>query len=152
MKVTFWKHQIELFLGWLVIIILSVILIITGTIFTVKEASVYWSILFSGIICLIPSIYVLFFQKKVLSKVTFSNKRIEVIWFKKEITFLYWSDVIEVRATSHGRGHCYLSFISRDQQIDIDPTKKIFKTIMILCPINIQVMIKNIERFKNYLK
>ena len=149
MKVKFWKHKFELFVGGSVSIILSFATTIVGIIFTIKLS--LWPILVAGIIVSISTAYVLFFQKRILSKIVFSVEGIEWYWLNNKILNISWHDVTNVKATPRARGVEDLSFVAGDKQIDVSLTKKMYNTIMILCPQpNIKFMINNIDCFKCY--
>ncbi len=151
MKIEFWKHETELFIGWISLMILSSILFIGGIILSIKDIDIYWPVLLSGTIMLIISFCSLFFEKRTLSKVIFSEEGIEWKWLNKKIAFINWDDVIDVVPTPHGRGEFDLTFVSNKCNIDLGLTKKMYKAIMQICPNpNLKMIINNIDCFKYF--
>lgn len=147
MKVIFWKNFRELF-GLLLFNSIMFAGIIMLIIFTILYHSL-WPGLVSVLIMFIVSISILFFQKRFLSKVTFSNEGIEWTWLKKKILFINWSEISDIKEKPFSRVASYLSFIVGNQCIDVDLNKKMYNTIMIICPdYNIKKTINNIYCFK----
>ena len=152
MKITFWKHKYELFIGAILLAIISLLFIIIGIVLIIQNHYI-WPILVLGIINLILILYLLFFQKRILSKVIFSNEGIEWIWLKKRILFISWNNITDIKSSPRGRGAEDLSLISYDNKIDVSLTKKMYDAIMILCPNqNIKNQINNIDSFKWFHK
>ncbi len=152
MKITFWKHKYELFIGAILLAIISLLFIIIGIVLIIQNHYI-WPILVLGIISLILILYLLFFQKRILSKVIFSNEGIEWIWLKKRILFISWNNITDIKSSPRGRGAEDLSLISYDNKIDVSLTKKMYDAIMILCPNqNIKNQINNIDSFKWFHK
>ena len=63
-----------------------------------------------------------------------------------------WSDIIDVKGYPYSnKGAYYMSFISKNDQIEFEPTKKMYDTIIELCPSpNLKYEINNIEYFKGF--
>lgn len=152
MKLTFWKHKYELFIGIISLVIISLSFLIAGIVLIIKN-HYYWPILILGLISLILTFYILFFQKRVLSKITFSDNGIEWSWLNKRILFINWNDITNIKSSPRGRGAEDLSIISYNDRIDISLTRKMYDAIMILCPYqNIKNQINNIDSFKWFHK
>ena len=149
MKTEFWKHQVEVLFAWPLAVCLSLTCSIVGIVLTIKEVF-YWPILVFGFLMLLICIYSIFFQKRTLSKVIFSESGIQVIRLKKKLMFINWNDITDVKSTPYSRGAHYLSFVAGSSQIDITPTKKIYEAIMILYPYQgIKTMINNNYHFRS---
>ncbi len=152
MKKGFWTHQLELLFFWSLSTILSLSCLIVGIVMTTIDQSVYWPIIVIGVYSTLICIYAIFFDKKTLCKVIFSEEEIILKRLNKIITIMKWSDIIEVKGCLYGnRGNAYISFISNNKQIDFVPTKKMYDTIIELCPSpNLKYEINNIEYFKGF--
>jgi energy-converting hydrogenase Eha subunit C len=149
MKQQFWIHQYEILFFWPLMGILSFACLIIGIVMTTK-ASLYWPILAFGTFFSIFCICTIFFQKKLLCKITFSNEEITIKRLGKNITIMKWSEVTRVEGHLYGsNGGRYMSFISQNEKIDVIPTQKMYNAIILLCPYsNIKNQINNIECFK----
>lgn len=126
MKVKFWKETGQLFIAIPVFSICCIGLIIAGIISSIIPLIVIGTIFMFVTICF------LFFPNYALTTITLSNKGIEIKWFNKQINFIHWNEIIEVKSIPRGLGSV-LAFFSNNNQIVIDPTKKIYKAIMNLC-------------------
>lgn len=148
MKVEFWNHKFELFIGGTIIAILTIATFLIGLILPFLNYN-YLPILVMGIILMILAIYIFFIDKRMLSKVVYSEEGIECKWLKKTIACFKWSEITDIKAVHHGKAPDNLSFISGDQHIDVGLSKKMYDAIMIVCPCpNIKFQIKNLEQFK----
>ena len=94
-------------------------------------------------------IYYLFINKRILSKIAFSQEYIKITWLKKEIYEFRWHDITNVTTTLCGKGSRYLTLFVRDKSIDMIPSNKIFKAIMISCPFD-SIKEKVVDIFKNH--
>ncbi len=146
----FWKHEFELFIAPTLFLTFSFIILIFGIIISIKEK--YFNPLIpSGVMFLILTIIGMFYEKRILAKVIFSEQGIEWIWFKKRVSFINWEDVINVGPYIRGLSVDELAFSSKDTQIVMSLTKKKYKVIMFLCPReDIKQEINNIDCFKWY--
>lgn len=126
MKVVFWKESGQLFIAIPVFSICSIGLIIAGIITSLIP------MLIAGCIFLLFTLCFLFAPNYALTKVILSEEGIETKWFKSQIAFIHWDDITDAKATPKGRSW-NLSFFSNNNKIEIQPTKKIFNTIMELC-------------------
>ena len=152
MEIVIWKHKINLF-GILFFIFLEAICtaIFTILIFThnfTYIASVIWAVF------LIFTILILIFDEKCLSKLTFSEQGIRWTRFNKEVMYIKWIDITNIKQTPAGLATFYLTFVSNDKCIKMDiASKKMYKQILDICPNeNIKFMIKNIDFLRNYNK
>ena len=150
MKKEFWAHQFGVLFIIPLATISSVSFLIFGIVMTTKELG-YWSIIAMGVLLTSLCIYTIFFQKKTLCKVIFSEEEIILKRLNKIITIMKWSDIIDVKGYLYGKGAYYMSFISKNDQIEFEPTKKMYDTIIELCPSpNLKYEINNIEYFKGF--
>lgn len=129
MKIEFWKHQIQLFWGGTISIIISISLFVAGLTLTILD-KIYFPILLSGLLLVIIMIYVYFIDKRMLSKIIYSDQGIEWKWLKKRISYIKWDEIDEVKSISHGRTVYNLSFVANKNHIDVGLTKK---CMMLLC-------------------
>lgn len=145
MKISFWRFKAGMVAG-IFFTIISFSLIIPGIIF-IKETNEM--ILLMGVILSSLSIYGLFCGKKFLSKIIFSNDGFEVTWLKKSVIKCDWADITEVKAIPCGRATSYLAFVVGNNQIEMGLNKKMYDTIMLLCPYTgIKTRIDNLPQFK----
>ena len=150
MKVIFWKHKFEL-IAFLVVFMPTVLaLFIAGLVMTILDAENFWPLFLAGIVVLLISIFALFEEKRMPSKVIFSEVGIVWIFLKKTITYIEWTEITEITTKSRGKGAKDLSFIAGDKRIDVTLTKKMYDAIMIICPEpNIKMDIKELkEKYK----
>jgi hypothetical protein len=141
----FWKHLPLIIYLVPVVLIFSISLIIAGI---VNYETLGLLIIFGAII-LILFIGLMLIDKRILSKVIISEKGISWIWLNKKIIYFNWDEISDIKITPYSRTSCYLTFVIGEQQINIDLTKKMYNTIMDVCPIpNIKMLINNIEKFK----
>ena len=152
MKKEFWAHQFIVFFVAPLFMILSIICLIFGIVMTAIKGLDFSPLIFIGVFLISLCIYAIFFDKKTLCKVIFSEEEIILKRLNKIITIMKWSDIIEVKGCLYGnRGNAYISFISNNKQIDFVPTKKMYDTIIELCPSpNLKYEINNIEYFKGF--
>lgn len=151
MKQEFWKHEGELLYFWPFCTLLSTSCLIVGIIMTIK-ASFYWPIIAFGVLTLFICIYAVFFEKRTLCKVIFSEEEITVKRFNKIVTTMKWSEIINVEGIYIGnKGGRYMKFVSKNNHIDVVPTQKMYNAIIEICPYqDIKNQINNIECFKWY--
>ncbi len=144
MKVEFWKNRTELII-FSILLVLSFILILIGT----MSFATLFPFFICGSLLGISCIITLFFYKAPLTKIFLSNDGIECKWFKHKITLISWEEIFEVKENQRSFALSYLRLIAKNKQIDIDLTKKIYKTIIILCPYeHIKTEINIIPYFK----
>lgn len=147
MKIKFWKHKLELFFVYPFFLIISFTLFLTGIILMFSNLS-FWPLMLFGLSFVILILFLLLFNKRLLSKIIFSKEGIVLERFKKEIKKIFWSEIIDVDSIPVGKGHFYLSFITRQEQISVDLTKKMYKTIIELCPnLNITTKMNQMHEF-----
>ncbi len=153
MKFEFWKHETEILFICPLMITLSSMCILVGIFLTIIISKIYWFIILLGIFCLILCIGVIFLQKKTLTKVVFTEKEIILKRLNKELTSISWSQITKVKDTPYSRAISYLTFLTDKNQIDVVLTKKMYETIMLLCPYqDIKNQINNIECFRWFHK
>lgn len=144
MKVSFWKNRTEL--------IFMMCLIALGIIFTligVIKFTALYQFFICGIILLIPCLMFLLFCRSPLTKLILSEEGLECKWFKQISVTIRWNEIIDVGRKQRSMALSYLSLVTNDKQVDIDLTKKMYDTIMILCPYeNIKSKINSIQYFK----
>ena len=146
MKVTFWKHKFELIAFFVVLMPMVLALFIAGLVMIILDAENFWPLFLMGIVSLLGSIFVLFEEKRMPSKVIFSEVGIVCLLLKKTVTFIEWTEITEIATKSRGRGARDLSFIAGDKRIDVTLTKKMYDAIMIICPEpNIKMDIKELK-------
>ncbi len=151
MKVEFWKHQSEILIAWPFFIVCSLVLIILGIILMITQSIGYFGMSLSGIIIFLPSVIYIFVNPKVLSKVEYSETGIVWKRFKKIILSMNWSDINSIRRVPVSPYMINLAFVSNNDEIVVEMTKKMCKTIMILCPEPfVKTQINEIEEYKCY--
>lgn len=126
MKIKFWKETGQLFVAIPCFSICCIGLIIAGII------SLTIPLIVIGIIFLAVILCFLFLPNYALTTVIFSNDGIEIKWFKKQLTFIFWNEIIEAKSIPRGKGSV-LAFFSNNKKIVVDPTKKIYTAIMNFC-------------------
>lgn len=150
MKKEFWKNWSELIV-YLILVFICAILVLTFSILFINNADVLYGIIFSAIM-LIIGIACIFLQKRILTKIIFSNQGIEIKRFGKQIGFINWETLTDIQYVIHGRIG-YLSFIVKDSQLEVALTKKIYNAIMAICPYpNIKAHLNNMEELKSFHK
>ncbi len=147
MKTTFYKN-----FAALVTLIVFVLFFLAGTIgFLVATIldSGYWSVLLTfAVLFVFTFIYTMV---SLSIKVTFSEEGISFTRFKKEILFMKWTDITEVKQTYQGRGGYYLTFVAGENEMNIEvPTKHKYDLILSACPPNIRVTINSLQAFEYY--
>ncbi len=150
MKVKIWKHTVGFF-SIVFCIVLILIMIIISIIKVIKDYH-YWAMLVLFVLFLIYFLLYLIFSKNALSKVVFSEDGIEWIRFKKQIAFIRWDEISDVKQTLAGKYSYCLTFIAGSKRIDIDvSSKKIYNSIIQICPEpNIRMMINEINSLKYF--
>lgn len=126
MKVKFWKETGQLFIAIPCFSICCVGLIIAGIINSIIPLIVI------GIIFLVVVLCFLFLPNYALTTIIFSNDGIEIKWFKKQLAFIFWNEITEVKSIPRGKGSV-LAFYSNNKKIVVAPTKKIYTAIMNFC-------------------
>lgn len=148
MKTKFWKHEFELLFVYPLFGIISFIIFLVGLILLIQDKS-FWPLMVAGLIFLILILNVVVFNKRILSKVIFSKDNIKLERFKKEINHIDWNEITNIESIPVGKGHFYLSFVSKNKRINVDLTKKMYATIMDICPsLNIKIKINEMNEFK----
>lgn len=150
MEIEFWKRRDILYVGLPILGTLMIVFIILGIIFC---TNMLWPMSIVGALVLLFLVCEMFFDQRALSKVVFSDEGIEERFLGKKVDFISWLEITEVKATYKGKSGVFLSFFSRDREIFMVNSKKMYATIMILCPINsVKNQLKNIDRFKCFHK
>ena len=148
MKTKFWKHQFGILFFWPFMSIIALAIVLAGLILTLKNTA-YLGLLVGGLIPLVIIIGELIFDRRVLSKVEFSEDGIKCYRLKKQITYIRWSEITDVKDISVARGHRYLRFVAENKKLDVDLTKKMYEAIIALCPYpNLKVLINDIPCFE----
>lgn len=149
LKITFWKHKLEIYVYFTFFLPVSLGLFLAGLILTIQDAENFWPLLVLGIFILFCIIIIFFDEKRIVAKVIFSDDGIEWRWFKKTILFIDWTEITDITTRFRGRGNYDLSFIANDKRIDVWLTKKIYNTIIIICPEpNVKMQINNLKEFE----
>ena len=152
MEIVIWKHKIKYVVVWgynCLTFLVSVILALIS-IYNVNLGL----LAISFFIFFIIGICWFFLDKNILSKLTFSEQGIRWTRFNKEVMYIKWIDITNIKQTPDGLATFYLTFVSNDKCINMDiASKKMYKQILDICPNeNIKFMIKNIDFLRNYNK
>ena len=148
MTIKFWAHKMELLFIYPLFLTISFIIFLTGSILMSTDLSFY-PLMLIGLIAIIILLCSLIFNKRLLSRVVISENYIALERMKKEIKKIPWNEVIDVDSIPVAKGHFYLSFISSQQEISVDITKKMYKALVQLCPnFNIIIKINQMNEFK----
>lgn len=146
MKVTFWKHKFQLVVFLTVFMPIVLALFIAGLVMIILDVENFWPLFLAGIVSLLGSIFMLFEEKRMPSKVIFSEVGIVWLFLRKTVTYIEWTEITEITTKIRGRGVRDLSFIAGDKRIDVTLTKKMYDAIMIICPEpNIKMDIKELK-------
>lgn len=148
MTIKFWAHKMELLFIYPLFLTISFIIFLTGSILMSTDLSFY-PLMLIGLIAIIILLCSLIFNKRLLSRVVISENYIALERMKKEIKKISWNEVIDVDSIPVAKGRFYLSFISSQQEISVDITKKMYKALVQLCPnFNIIIKINQMNEFK----
>lgn len=148
MKIKFWKYKYSLVTTILVLGLTILIIVFVG-IFTNNETAKIPLIICPCVILLFGLIILLSQEGKYISKIIFSKEGMEIITFNKRKMFMAWEEITQVKATPYGKGGRYLSFVADGKQIDVEITKKMYITIMLLCRYEkVKIMLNNEENFQ----
>lgn len=102
-------------------------------------------------LCFVALIYYLLGKKSTLSMIEIADDGIVCSWLGKTITKFQWSEIKTVQTKANGWSEPYLRLTTDTRQIDIEMTRKIYHTILVLCPNeNITANLKAIKRFQRY--
>ena len=113
---------------------------------TILDAENFWPLFLAGIVILLIFIFAVFEEKRMPSKVIFSEVGIVWLFFRKTVTYIEWTEITEITTKIRGRGVRDLSFIAGDKRIDVSLTKKMYDVIMLICPEpNIKMDIKELK-------
>lgn len=134
MKVKFWRYNIELFVFWPILTIFSLALLTYGLILSIQQNLYSILLITIGFIFLIIVLYNLFFNKRVLSKIHFSESLIKITWLKNKLYEFSWQEITDVTTTLCGKGSRYFTLMFKNTKINMIPSKKMLKTIITLCP------------------
>lgn len=152
MELVVWKHKIK----FMVLIPMTILIFCAFVIFTILALTdiVFWGYSICLFVFFLIFISLIFFDKNVLSKLTFSEQGIKWTRFNKEIMLLKWTDITDIKQTYMGPTTFYLTFVSNDKQINMDIfSKKMYKEVLNICPNeNIKLRIKNLDFLRNYNK
>lgn len=86
-----------------------------------------------------------------VTKIIFFDDKIVLKRFNKELNSIKWSEIIKVEEGSYSLARRYIIFVAEDSEIATYPTKKMYQTIISVCPYeNLRTMINNLEMFKWY--
>ena len=155
MKISFWRFKGDLISCAIILSVISIILSVTGVVF-IRDYDNTAGIILICVNLLIILLFVgtMLLGKKYLSKITFSNNGFEITRFKKCLISYDWGDITDIKTTPYAKGFGnYLCFVIGDNKLDIQLTKKMYDTIMILCPYaGIKTMINNIGQFYYFHK
>ena len=152
MEKEFWKHPLDILFFWPLCALISISTIITGIILAIKSSELL-PILYLGLFLIFICVLGVFVEPKTLSKVIFTDEEICVKRFNKVIASIKWCEIIEIKGYCYSISARYMSFISSDTRIDIDPTKKMYDAIMSICPYaSLRNMIEDIDMFKCFHK
>lgn len=134
MKVKFWRYNIELFVFWPIIALFSIALLTSGIILSIQKGLSFVLLIILGLIFFLIFLYNLFLNKRVLTKIHFSESLIKITWLKNKLYEFSWQEITDVTTTLCGKGSRYFTLIFKDTKINMIPSKKMLKTIITLCP------------------
>lgn len=150
MEVVFWKQQSKLVIG----IVIASLLLITSLVLGILSLNgiVFWGCTITFFCFFIFMIGLIFFDRNILSKLTFSEDGIKWTRFNKEIMYMNWDEIVEIKQTPAGRATCYLTFDTGQKFMHIDvSSKKMYDAIINICPSgNIKYRIRNLDFLKWY--
>ncbi|MBQ7977308.1 MAG: hypothetical protein IJ301_01740 [Clostridia bacterium] len=150
MEVVFWKHKSYLVFMTFIIFI-ALISSIIFAILAITNIDMLIGCAFMFIVFII-GICCIFINNNFLSKLTFSEDGIKWTRFNKEIMFMNWDEIVEIKQTPAGRATCYLTFDTGQKFMHIDvSSKKMYDAIINICPSgNIKYRIRNLDFLKWY--
>ena len=150
MEVMFWKHKIM----FVTSIFIASLLFVTSLILVILSLNnlVFWGCSIVFLIFFIILMCLIFLDKNVLSKLTLSEDGIKWTRFNKEIMYMNWDEIVEIKQTPAGRATCYLTFDTGQKFMHIDvSSKKMYDAIINICPSgNIKYRIRNLDFLKWY--
>lgn len=152
MKNEFYVYEALTLISCPIFFTLSSIFTIFGIIMTIKYS--YWILLLMGCFLLILCFVILFGDKRALTKVKFTNDTIFVKRLNKLLFSVDWTEITDVNAnTPYNRYSKYLTFVAGDKRIDLVLIKKMYNSIMAICPYQIiKNEINKLEQFKWFHK
>lgn len=131
MKKNFWKNSDLIFACSFFSALSIVFIVIFSILFSYNNQT--WPGFLFGLPLIAIFVFILL-SKEVLSRISLSEEGIKVIRLKKELNYLLWTDIVEIeRTTLHGT-QVGLCFITHNNKIEIAITKKIYNSIISICP------------------
>ncbi len=154
MRFEFWINRTKILFGLPFILLLLFTETITTSIFYfLFDYRFLWPSLLLCVFLLIVSILWPFLDKSVLTKIVFSNDGIECRRLKKQTAFIHWEEITEIGGKPSGMTIGYLQINSKDYELKIELSKKMYNVIMQVCPIvQIRERISSMEEFRFYRK
>ena len=144
MKYEFWKEPGQLFIAIPVFGVCGLVFLILGIVYSV------WILTVFATTILIYIIYKLIAPKQALTKVMFSEFGVEIKWIRKQILFITWSEIIEVKSVPWGKSF-RLAFVTKNSKLEMEPRKKIYNAVMELCSkSSIKYQLQNDSNFNCY--
>ena len=144
----FWAYGGVNIITWPTYFATSIGIIIFGVSIN-NDASIYFIII--AVVITIILILSILLHPKVLDKIILTSKSITLTKFNKIISTINWEDVIEIYEVCLVRANKIAYIKSKDAQIEIFPTKKIYNAIMDVCPYeSFKHIFNELEAFKWY--
>lgn len=124
----FWKDGWFDVIGVLIFSLASLALAVAGLVTYLETDTCYMLV----VGCVMFIVCTLAFLTK-LFKVILTDEGIELRYGKKQLAYINWFDITRVDATIVSRTW-YLSFFSDEKHIDVSLSRKLYQTIMDICP------------------
>lgn len=149
MKAEFWKKGTISIVVALIFLFISLGTVIAGIVVTLNDSSLWYLIAIGGAI-LLMSIGLLFSS---FEKVVLSDDGIELKYGKKQLTFINWYDITDIKAKLGGKALGYLTFFKGAERIDLILDFKPFNAVMDICPnANVKYQIANLPQLADFIK
>jgi hypothetical protein len=91
-------------------------------------------------------------KKRIFSTVTFSNEGVEWRLFKKQVLFIKWEEIADVKQTHYGMIH-QVALFRGQEKIEMEVLRKMYNTIMTICPMpDVKIKINELPCLKFFHK
>ena len=145
----FFNHISEIVMFLVILPIIAIVFFVAGVVLSLQANNVGFVPIGMGFAVIILIIIELFINKNTLSKISFDYDGISVSWLKQRRTYIRWNEIKFINEISRSKTFSWLSFVTKEKQINIELTKNIYNAIMHFCPIqSIKNKINSIECFK----
>ena len=151
MQKEFFKNKAALIfvIGTFIIVEIVILSLVVSALLGNENIAVLYPAIIACVLPLIFLLFIFFCRKEFLSKVVFSEEGLEWKLFKKQLLFIKWEEITDVKVIVEGVGNIQPAIYRNSEKIQMEASRKAYDSFMKFCPDpNIKAQISKLKCFK----